>query len=381
MNDQEQNSNWIARHPRIVILLANLLCLVFLEGSLRLLAYNGLVQIREYPSAAVEHRFLGDINPHFGVWHFPNRTVSHASPCFNVNYTSNSYGARDKERLRDSVSDNRVVVLGDSFVEGYGVSLDQRMTDIAEHKSGLEFLNFGTSGSFGSIQQWLLYKELAKNFDHSHVAIFLLPDNDFKDNNPDNFSKKRYRPYLRKDAQEKFELYYTVPFDAREQFSQMSWFRSFRRDLYNKIYTLNLIRQMGEAFERSSLKNSISDEVKQSSGSNYNDFSDIDMDRLLHSYEEIIELAQDKEVVIFVTPREYDLEIFEGGNRESALIKRLQAFASNYKNVKIVDLMPVFLDYAKSHGLDSHEFFHACDGHWSELGNQIAGETLADVFS
>ena len=56
-------------------------------------------------------------NPHFGVWHEPNTEYVHTKSCFSVTYRTNSYGARDRMRQSYGAA-SRVVVIGDSFVEG-----------------------------------------------------------------------------------------------------------------------------------------------------------------------------------------------------------------------------------------------------------------------
>ena len=85
----------------------------------------------------------------WGTWHRPNTATVHITGCFMAHYRSNSYGARDRERSRER-SGPRYVVLGDSFVEGWGVEEDQRLTNILERRTGREFLNFGASGDFAT---------------------------------------------------------------------------------------------------------------------------------------------------------------------------------------------------------------------------------------
>src|SRR5262245_62400166 len=83
-----------------------------------------------------------------------------------MTYRSNSYGARDVERTLTS-DRPRVLVLGDSMTEGLGVALEQRFTNLLERETGIEHLNFATSGDFGTTQYYLLYKTLASKFSHS----------------------------------------------------------------------------------------------------------------------------------------------------------------------------------------------------------------------
>ena len=85
-----------------------------------LLEFGSLVAVKMnlIPAAAPSYRmpepsgpFMGDIEPHFGVWHYNNREYRHTKGCFDVEMRSNSYGAVDKERSRHSTKP-RVVVLG-----------------------------------------------------------------------------------------------------------------------------------------------------------------------------------------------------------------------------------------------------------------------------
>ena len=155
--------------------------------------------------------FWADINPDFGVWHRPNGHFFHQGGCFNVQYTTNSYGARDVERSLHSTQP-RTVVLGDSFVEGLGVADQYRLTNILEKETGREYLNFGTGGDFGPLQYALLYKTLAAKFDHNLVLVGVLPDNDFRDMDPawgKTHHQGRYRPYYADD----FSIVYSGKLD------------------------------------------------------------------------------------------------------------------------------------------------------------------------
>jgi hypothetical protein len=139
----------------------------------------------------------------WGAWHKPSSTASHVANCFSVSYRSNSYGARDRERSRTATAP-RAVVLGDSFVEGFAVDEDRRLSNLLEQALGFEMLNFGMT-HFGPLQYQLLYEKLALGFDHDVVIVGLLPDNDFTGNDPD-FNRRfddfarRYRPYYSKDG-------------------------------------------------------------------------------------------------------------------------------------------------------------------------------------
>ncbi len=61
------------------------------------------VSFMNWPSSRPSYRltynlFWADINPVFGVWHRPNGHFLHKGGCYSVEYYTNSYGARDREK-------------------------------------------------------------------------------------------------------------------------------------------------------------------------------------------------------------------------------------------------------------------------------------------
>ena len=92
--------------------------------------------------------------------------------------------------------------MGDSFVEGYGIAEEERVSDLLEGFTDREMLNISSSGNFGPLQYKILYEQLAAKHEHKGIVVGLLPDNDFVDNDSDwwseNKSQKhllRHRPY------------------------------------------------------------------------------------------------------------------------------------------------------------------------------------------
>ena len=159
---------------------------------------NTSIPLPTYSMVNAESSFWMDIDPHFGVWHDANSTYMHNKQCATVYYTANSQGMRDQERSFKS-GKPRIAVLGDSFVEGYIIEDGHRLTDLMEKNFKIEFLNFGTSGGFGTLNEWLQYKHLVRKFDHDAIIIGILPSNDMTDSMKDerNMVNDRYRrPYL-----------------------------------------------------------------------------------------------------------------------------------------------------------------------------------------
>lgn len=348
-----------------------LLSLAMVEVVVRIAAYAGLCQIRTFATADRTGKFLfvSDIDPHFGVWHKPGAVVTVATPRGPVSYRTNSHGMRDRSRLERSTAAERVVVLGDSFIEGVYVGESDRLTDNLEKRTGVEFLNFGTSGSFGSIQEWMLYKHLASRFDHTRVCLFLLPDNDFADNDPARNPSARYRPYLHKVG-DSYEVTYPVSFDKRlEHLPDLTWGRKIRNRVYNHWYTLNLMIDR----DFSSL---INPQHKKPVLSAYDTYGQEDLDRLLFTCRQIAALANPRNVCIFVIPRDRDFIAYETGHFKGRIIKDLVPLTGEAPNVKVVDLLPHFVAYMKTHSVSYRDFFLGFDPHWSPLGHQVAADAV-----
>jgi hypothetical protein len=71
----------------------------------------------------------------------------------------------------------RVLLFGDSYTAGDGVSNRDRYGDALEHLvPSLEVYNFGLSGS-GTDQQYLIFRELARTLEHDAIIISVLVEN------------------------------------------------------------------------------------------------------------------------------------------------------------------------------------------------------------
>lgn len=287
-------------------------------------------------------------------------TFHHVGQCFDVAYRTNSYGARDKERARVSSARSRHVVLGDSFVEGYGVAEGERLTDRLNVNADEEFLNFGTAGGFGTIQELVLYRTLAASFDHSDVLLFVLPVNDFSDNDPKYWPPARYRPYLR-PTNRGFEVYYTVPFERRDR-DVLSAFRVLWNVLSNDSAAVNLGRQ---AIERR-MPHGITPAY-----TSYVGHSADELDLMSEAIRELAAAAQPKPLRVFLIPLQEDLDGYLRGRRYE-LPDELRTRLRNARTIAVHDLLPDFADYVAAHHVPTSSFFLPCDGHWTSLGNAVA---------
>lgn len=345
--------------------------MLLLELGCAVLVQLGFIpaDVPSYTVPTATGPFMADSSSHFGVWHASNSEYRHIKECFDVVYRSNSYGSVDRERPRLS-SVPRVIVLGDSFVEGYGVSAKDRFTDLLEEATGIPHLNFGTSGNFGPTQYYMLYKHLAGDFDHDTVLVMLLPDNDFRDDYP---TPNRYKPYW-KGEYPNFTLEYTLESVDESTWSRgaedvASWIRNLVREF---SYSANVYRWLSGYW-------SSSKEVKRKSTvegrpySGYFDYTPVEMLRLKYSLEQIRNEAGSKYMRVISIPRLQDFVRFADEKR-NPLARDLQKIAEEL-DFEYLDLLPPMNDSVNENW---NTLFHTCDAHWSANGHRIAADIILE---
>lgn len=354
---------WFETNPKKTIFLLFVIVFLVIELLVRFLIHTRVVDFVPAPTTE-RPLFWDDISRQFGVWHHSNDSFRHITSCYDVNYHTNSYGARDTERSEHR-NGRRVIVLGDSFVEGLGVKQEERLTDLLESWTQIEHLNFGTSGDLGSIQEWLLYRGLASRFDHTDIFIFLLPGNDFLDNNPRYFPPTRYRPYLQKIPQG-FDIYYPTSF-AERRLQNYSYLRRLVNNVTNNIYLLNVLKQkLVILFGRTRPRHIPP----------HNDFEPEDEVILLYTYKQIENIGGGKKIYIFIIPTLRDLVAYGRSGYNFKILQLGDRLVDESQGIIVFDLLPVFVSYANKNSIEYGTFFNSCDGHWTALGNRVAAEAV-----
>jgi hypothetical protein len=298
-------------------------------------------------------------HPDFGVWHEPDAQISHERACFRVVYRTNSVGARDVERPLESETP-RVVVLGDSFIEGWGIPSDARLSNLLERATGLPHLNFGMA-HFSPYQHVIVYRKLASRFDHDAVVVGLLPANDFLDLDLERADLReryeyRYRPYLVGDPPD------LRHFDHVESASS--------RALRNRSYAWNALLEGTHALRALGGE----DESSEVAGSGrrpmsrFYDFSDADFGRLEAVLVRLAQAVDGKPTAVLLIPTERDLER-RAVSGPAPLVDRLERVGARL-GLRVIDLLTPFSESA----LDYSAYYLRCDYHWSVRGNAVAAE-------
>ena len=122
---------------------------------------------------------LFEYHPVIGYRFIPNiqARVQHEGGGYLVR--ANSLGFRSEMEFRTEKTENkkRILLFGDSYTAADGVSNKKRYSDVLmQMLPGVEIYNFGMPGT-GTDQQYLIYKEYAKNIEHDLVMIVVLVEN------------------------------------------------------------------------------------------------------------------------------------------------------------------------------------------------------------
>ena len=320
-----------------------------------------LVHLKKWPSARptyhlTYYKFWTDTNPDFGIWHRPNGHFLHQEGCFSLQLTTNSYGARDIERTLHSTKP-RTVVIGDSMVEGFGVRDEDRLTNILERRTGREHLNFGTGGGFSPLQYAILYRTLASRFDHDHVLVAILPDNDFKEMDKtwlEHAYTGQYRPYYKDDL----SVGYLGHYDPQEH---EDWWE--RAKAVMRAYLASY--HVGQYLAVTAL-------APHGSYSGYNDYRPVDLKRLETALLDIKGTADahHAQMYVYVIPRNTDFErAAKGSNRLGPAIESW----GREQGIPIKDLLPAMLERTQGN-VDALRL--PCDTHWSPYGNRVAADII-----
>ncbi len=329
---------------------------------------NQDVPLPTYSFVNAGSKFWVNIDEHFGVWHMPGSRYLHNKACFTVEYTANSMGMRDKERTLKSNA-TRVVVLGDSFIEGWGNELQDRLSDRLEAATGHEVLNFGTSGGFGTTQEWLQYKYLVTKFQHDVVLLGILPLNDFDDSSyayAVRSNDNSRRPYLTGTYPGYTLTYYkneppahtgTTKILKSFDFTLREWSSLYHVVRYLTSFRMRdfkLVPRWVEEYET----------VSDVAPSAYYDYKPADWDIMRYSLEQIAKESRGRQLIVFTIPAPPAFARYDG--TPPPLSRALAELAAK-NGFTYVDL----LEKMAARNITAEDVCFVCDDHWNAHGNEL----------
>jgi hypothetical protein len=366
-----KSANWIFGILIFVLLIE---AFSFFASKLELMLFNGPPGAYSRIHSGNEWRTEKEL---WGAWHKLNiKADRHQKYCFDVTYESNDVGARDLIDYLTLVNNNNVAIIGDSFVEGYGLNLEDTFAYRLKKIYGKKGLNFGASGDFGPVQEYLLYKSLISKIPHNEVIYFFLPANDFVDNDGKNRMSDRYRPYFVGDD---YKIVYpdranpTEWFPSaklKENISNFTVIEKIKNILVEYTWTANTIRTVRHLNKEFKSESKPQSKKHQNEDWSYFVNSEYIVNGTMTYVDKLFsEIPKNYPKTIIIIPTKQDLEYIENGLKYMQLTwyKKLQKIATNY-DAKFIDLAK-----EKNYNLS---MFHSCDGHWNKKGN----ETVLEIF-
>lgn len=176
-----------------LILLGMAVGIALLEVGVRLvLGAKPITYLREFSR----------YHPSLGWEKVPNTSGVFRRGDVEIKETINSVGMRDIEyAMEKGPNVYRIMVIGDSFTEGYDVQFEDLFTEILEHRLNTEdsiltyeVLNCGTGG-YSTDQELLFYEEVGANYRPDLVILMVYATNDVYYNTQTtygNYSKPRF---------------------------------------------------------------------------------------------------------------------------------------------------------------------------------------------
>ena len=298
----------------------------------------------------------------WGAWHKNNSETRQIRSCYNALYSSNEIGARDTSFINNN--DNDIILIGDSFAEGYGVNLHQTSQYFIEKFTNQNVLNFGISNNFGFVQYYLIYNKLAKNYKHSKLIIYFLPSNDFGENDYSNWrGSKRYRPYFKEISENQFQVF--IPDDAIKNYRSNT--KKIKKIFKDYFWTSGLFINLNYNYK-------IYRSLKKYGKDTFSGYFDAKLYQQKAALYFINKIINESKVDIYLVsiPRIQDFNrLSQGENLDEVFwIKSLNKLSKTNEKFTFIDL----INYKPSN-LD--DIYLKCDGHWNEKGNKWAAEIIS----
>lgn len=211
------------------------LTLLFLETALRIIGIKPI-----YPNSCRKY------DPLLYYSFVPNTSCHFKTREWDITYKINSFGLRDYEyALNKPQNTYRILMLGDSFVEGYGVNIENSYSKILEKalnensSSKVEIIDAGVQ-AWSTLNEYLYLKNFGIKL-NPNLVILNFNMTDFYDDY--QFNKKITK-------EEKFNL------PEKEQINKSDYFLRFKLFLDNNSVVYNILQRKIKAILNKDTNNS-----------------------------------------------------------------------------------------------------------------------------
>jgi lysophospholipase L1-like esterase len=347
----------------VLIFLGILIPVLLAEGALRLFSSS------KSSTYAGDRGFFSAFDAALGWRALPFAKGTHMRDGFAVWVEQNSMGLRASEEISTERTnqDYRVLVLGDSYVWGYGADQDKVFSDAAVHgQTGLEVINFGVSG-YGTDQEYLWYKEAGTQFDVDEVVLVFTPYNDVSNNLGDvayGYAKPQFEILNGALHQKNSEI---------RDLSARRWILSFAKDSrvgsLLSAAILNIDHAIRKNFDESKGMAEAVDQILQPNMMSEED--EYGLDLTVEILDELNKLVVENGAKFKVTFVPYKPHILHQLDHNHPFVPVLRD-KLDAKGIPNFDIYEAFLTEAKS----GASLYNQGDNHFSDAGHQLFSKLL-----
>jgi len=165
----------------------------------------------------------------------------------------NSYGYRDREwRIAKDEGSFRIALLGDSYIAGIEVPLDQRISEllerdlnqVAQSNSSFQIMNFGVVG-YGTAQELETFRHRVLQFDPDMAILFVYLGNDLFNNSRELDPEPNHLHYALDESGNLVRL----PFTIRDN-SIKRWLRHHSKAYLFVRDRIKTVQALSRAFQK-----------------------------------------------------------------------------------------------------------------------------------
>ncbi len=335
------------------------------------------------------HQLYCEYDSLLGWRKIPNVKGHHKTPEYEIWENINSQGIRGpKYSIKKDGPERRIIVLGDSFSEGYTVGFDSLFSEILKKKLRetqpelrTEVINFGTGG-YSTDQELLCFERDAVQYSPDEtVLMFCVNDPWF--NNQSRYYSRGFKPLFVPEGDSLRLTNVPVPTMASRSF-----FSKTKDWLLEKSELVQRLKNVRDNARYASSGQAVPDEWRI-----YQKEKTPEMEAAWQVTAGLLERLQQKTVAagssltVFYIPEKievYDADwqellktysLEEGKFEPSIARNRLQEICDSLK-IRLIDPTKFFIEKSKS----SPPLYFKQDWHWNEHGHQLVGEILGFYF-
>ena len=318
-----------------------------------------------------------------GWAHIVGAAGRHVGPEFDVEYRINAAGLRDVPVPREPPdSGERLLVFGDSFVEGWGVEVEQTVSGrLRQILARDQVLNFGVAG-YGTDQEMLRFQKEGAAFHPDCVVVFYYV-NDLWNNVSDwgIGTEQGYKPHFSFATGGRLRLEGVPvprsPYWDEDYWERASWGQRFQHYLTQHWHIYVLVRK------------ALTPKMSRDQGQFYDALYGLDAEGryeraweasgiLLATFKTAAEKSGARFLLVYV-PAIVQVEAEEWAPKLRDLVgpidllkpnKRLEAIAARY-GIDFLDLYPAFEEEVQRQPL------YYRDSHWNPAGHDLAARQIA----